>query len=211
MNEKQILIKNLVFASGAHGLNEEQLEKNLSSLTEVDKFVYTIQKAFELQKTDWMSSSFLLGQDVEEKWTTWHKVTEKYSPSWGFKKRQPGCYVYGLFKDKVPEIVDFLADEVIYIGQSRSVSRNAMLGRRADFVVTVTKTPLVAHSCGRSFLSVFGKDNFDYVYQAYLPLPAAMCVDKETDLLVDYYKKYQKLPACNHEMDLPRIKKLAGF
>ena len=208
MDAKTVFIKNLVYASGGHGLSEEDLHKNLQSLVDVNKFIYTITKSLELNDESWLSSTIVFGQDFEEKWSNWHNIFERYSESWGFKKKQTGCYIYGLFESYVPKEVDFLCEEVFYIGQSRSITRDAMLGRRNDFVSTIKNNPLVAHSCGKTFLNEIGKEKMDNVYQAYLPLPAHACVDKETELLVSYFEKYNRLPICNHTYDLKRVAKI---
>lgn len=208
MTNKEIFIKNLVYASGCHGLNESQLTKNLQSLQDVDKFIYTLSKCFNSKNIDWLSSTLLIQEKFEEKWSSWHNISEKYSESWGFKKKQTGCYLYAYFEADVPKEVNFLSSEVFYIGQSRSITRDAMIGRRNDFVSTVKNDPLVAHSCGKSFINIFGKKCFDRVYQAYLPLPSSMCIQKETDLLIQYYKKYNRLPVCNHKDDLVRVIKI---
>ena len=31
--------------------------------------------------------------------TKWHHVDEKYDTSWGFDKKDAGCYMYGLFRN----------------------------------------------------------------------------------------------------------------
>jgi hypothetical protein len=205
---KETFIKNLSYASGGHGLNEQRLTENLKCLVDVDEFIYTISKALELNSNFWLNSTIDITEKFEEKWSKWHNIFEKYSESWGFKKKQTGCYVYALFDSGVPDEVDFLCDNVFYIGQSRSITRDAMLGRRNDFISTVKNNPLVAHSCGKSFLQHFGQEKMNYVYQAYLPLPAYFCVDRETDLLISYFQKFNNLPKCNHKDDLVRIMKI---
>jgi hypothetical protein len=207
--DKKTLIQNLVFASGAHGLNEVDLYKNLQTLKDIDGFIYTLKKAFELKGSEWLTSTHSISEEFEEKWSSWHHIDEQYSTEWGFKKNQPGCYIYGLFGTPPDGVADFLSENVFYIGESRAISRNCMLGRRGDFVSTVRNDPLCPYGCGTSFLTHFGKEKIDYVYQAYLPMPAHLCLKKETELLTDYYVKYQCLPKCNYVTDETRIKKLA--
>lgn len=209
MNEKEIFIKNLIEASGLHGMKEIDLHKSLFSMNDVNSFVYTLKKAFELNNTNWLTTSYLISQDFEEKWTSWHQIDEKFSEEWGFKKKQPGCYIYGLFEDNAPiGKANFLDEKVFYIGESRAITRNCMLGRRGDFVSTVRNDPLCPYGCGTSFKKHFGSQKLNFVYQAYLPLPASKCLTKETDLLVQYYKKYGRLPICNFYTDENRIKKI---
>jgi hypothetical protein len=211
MNEKDIFIKNIIEASGLHGMKEIDLHRNLFSLNNVSSFVYTLKKAFESKNLDWLSCTELVNEDFEEQWTSWHHIDEKYSESWGFKKNQPGCYIYGLFKNPPNnKPANFLSDEVFYIGQSRSTKRNCMLGRKKDFISTVRNDPLCPYGCGTSFIQKIGKEQIDFVYQAYLPLPASKCLERETDLLIDYYKKYNRLPVCNFYRDENRIKKLSS-
>jgi hypothetical protein len=211
MNKKETFIKNLIYASGQHGMKEVDLHKGLFSLNDIDKFIYSLKKAFELKGSEWLTSSHLIYQDFKENWSHWHHVDEKYSKEWGFDKKHPGCYVYGLFLEK-PENkpADFLCEEVFYIGESRAISRNCMIGRRGDFISTVRNEPLCPYGCGTSFKKYFGKEKIDYVYQAYLPLPSYKCLERETELLVQYYQKYKKLPVCNFHTDENRIKKLSS-
>jgi hypothetical protein len=210
MTEKEIFISNLFKASGGHGLTELQLHKELYSSNDINMLVYTIKKAVELNGNSWLSVTESYDEETVGTWSTWHQIDEKYSPEWGFKKTQPGCYIYGLFDTPPTGQANHLMDEVFYIGESRAVTRNCMLGRRGDFVSTVRNNPHCPYGCGTSFLNIFGKENIDKVYQAYLPTPAYQCKKKESDLLVEYYKKYGKIPVCNYHTDLNRIAKLAS-
>ena len=53
------------------------------------------------------------------------------------------------------------------------------------------------------------EQKIEQVYQAYYPVPAYKCKKQETQFLVDYFKKYKRLPMCNHINDYNRISKLA--
>ena len=169
-----------------------------------------IQKAVDNHNKDWINcDSLFLDAEENKSWTEWHHVEEAHSDSWGFTKRQTGCYIYGLFKQQPKGIADFLDENVFYIGESRSITRCAMIGRKYDFKSSVKNNPLAPYGIGIMFKEKFGKENFQYVYQAYYPLPAHKCKEQETQFLVDYFRKYGHIPVCNHESDHKRIKELA--
>lgn len=210
MNKKDILIENLFRASGAGGLKKQELYSNLQKLDDVDFFVYTLSKAFKRYGDNWLNCDFIFDEEVPTSWTEWHHIEEKHSDSWGFTKRQTGCYIYGLFNKKPVGQANHLDENVFYIGESRSSIRNAMMGRRNDFKHTVKKNPLSPYGVGTLFKENYGKENIDKVYQAYYPIPPYRCKEQETIFLVDYYKKYKRIPICNHSNDLNRIESLAS-
>jgi hypothetical protein len=82
-----------------------------------------------------------------------------------------------------------------------------MLGRRTDFKGTVRNERLSPYGCGTAFKLNFGKDKIDSVYQAYLPMHPSYCKIVELDLLLEYYKKYDKIPVCNPPLDLVKVQK----
>ena len=82
-----------------------------------------------------------------------------------------------------------------------------MLGRRTDFKGTVRNPRLQPYGCGTVFKEQFGQDKINFVYQAYLPMHPSYCKTIELDLLSEYYKKFQKIPICNPELDLSKVKK----
>ena len=211
MTEKEIFVENLFRASGASGMKKQILYKNFSSVEDVRTIAYMIQKAIDNHNKDWINcDNFFLEDDKESFWTEWHHIEETHNESWGFSKKQTGCYIYGLFKVPPKGTANYLDENVFYIGESRSVTRNAMIARRGDFRSSVKNDPLAPYGVGITFKNVFGKENYQYVYQAYYPAPAYKCKDRETHFLVEYFKKYGDLPKCNHERDYNRIKTLAS-
>ena len=210
MTEKEIFVENLFCASGASGMKKQSLYRNFSSVEDIRTIIYMIQKAVDNHNKDWINcDSLFLDAEEDKSWTEWHHVEEAHSDSWGFTKRQTGCYIYGLFKQQPKGIADFLDENVFYIGESRSITRCAMIGRKYDFKSSVKNNPLAPYGIGIMFKEKFGKENFQYVYQAYYPLPAHKCKEQETQFLVDYFRKYEHIPVCNHESDHKRIKELA--
>jgi len=203
----RILAENIRAGSGNHGLDENSLYEIFSNCN-VEQLAYTLRKCVEHSGSSAFStnkSSFIKPQFTD--FTIWHHIDESWNESWGFKKTQPGCYIYGLF-DKVPSgPADFLGNSVIYIGESRAVTRNCMLGRRTDFKGTVRNDRLSPYGCGTAFKEAFGKDQIDNVYQAYLPMHPSLCKQVEIELLSLYYKKYNSIPVCNPPLDLTRVKK----
>ena len=212
MTEKEILIENIFRASGAHGMNRDMLNKNLQSITDLSSFIHTIRKAFEHNQTKWLSTTELFDEEVEESWTVWHHIDEPYSTNWGFSKKQSGCYVYGLFEESPPVgIADYTSPNVFYIGESRSITRDGMINRVKDFKGTVKNPVHCPHGCGTAFISQFGRNKIDSVYQAYLPLPAYLCKERELELLVGYFKVHDRLPYCNHQTSYKRVSRLANL
>jgi hypothetical protein len=207
--EKDFLIENLFRASGGHGMTREELKKNLQSLSDCSSFIQSIKKAFEHNDTKWMSFTELFDEKFEEKWTVWHHIDEPYSENWGFNKRQSGCYIYGLFSSEPKGVANYTDENVFYIGESRSITRQGMINRGKDFRGTVKNHVHCPHGCGTAFINYFGREKINEVYQAYLPLPAYLCKEREMDLLVEYFKMHNRLPLCNHKMYFKRVQKLA--
>lgn len=209
MDKKEIFIENLFRGSGAGGLKVDELKKNLESLKDVDFFVYSLKKAFQRNELNWLNCDSLFDEEIDESWTRWYQIEQKHSDSWGFTKRQTGCYIYGIFKEPPKFVANHLDENVFYIGESRSSIRGAMIGRRNDFKHTVKGNPLSPYGVGTLFKENFDKEQFDMVYQAYYPVPAYKCKKQETIFLVDFFKKYGRLPLCNHRNDYTRVSKLA--
>jgi hypothetical protein len=209
MNKKEIFIENVFRGSGGGGLKVDELKRNLESLKDVDFFVYSLKKAFQREGLNWLNCDSLFDENIVELWTQWYQIEQKHSDLWGFTKRQTGCYVYGLFENPPVGQANHLQEGVFYIGESRSSIRGAMIGRRNDFKHTVKGNPLSPYGVGTLFKEQFGKEKIEQVYQAYYPVPAYKCKKQETQFLVDYFKKYKRLPMCNHTNDYNRISKLA--
>jgi hypothetical protein len=207
--EARILAKNIRLGSGNHGLTEDQLYEIFKHSASINQLAYSLKKCAELS-----GKEFFVTQDQTvacpsyDQFTTWHHIDEQWNESWGFLKTHPGCYVYGVF-DELPanKPADFLCNEVIYIGESRAVTRNCMLGRRTDFKGTVRNERLSPYGCGTAFKEHFGKSTIDKCYQAYLPMHPSFCKSSEIELLSQYYLKYNKIPVCNPPLDLVRVKK----
>jgi hypothetical protein len=208
VDQAKILAKNIRIGSGNHGLSESQLYDIFKNVKDVDQFAYTLRKCVETSGKDFFVTQ---SQTVEQpdctKFTKWHHIDEKWNETWGFSKSHPGCYIYGLF-DSAPndDPADFLAKEVIYIGESRAVTRNSMLGRRTDFRGTIRNNRLSPYGCGTAFKQNFDKELINNCYQAYLPMHPSFCKDFEIELLTQYYLKYNKIPVCNPELDLNKVK-----
>ncbi len=203
----RILAENIRAGSGNHGLNENDLY-NIFSNCNVEQLAYTLRKCVEHSgSTAFSTNKSTIVKPSFSDFTVWHQIDEQWNESWGFKKTQPGCYVYGLF-DKVPNgPADFLDAGVIYIGESRAVTRNCMLGRRTDFKGTVRNNRLSPYGCGTAFKEKFGASKISNTYQAYLPMHPSLCKQVEIELLSLYYNKYNCIPACNPSLDLTRVLK----
>lgn len=207
--EARILARNIRLGSGNHGLTEDQLYEIFKHANNIDQLAYSLRKCAELSgKSYFVTQDQAVAAPDFAQFTPWHHIDEQWNTSWGFQKSHPGCYVYGLF-DSPPtnSSADFLSKEVIYIGESRAVTRNCMLGRRTDFKGTVRNERLSPYGCGTAFKENFGKDMIDKCYQAYLPMHPSFCKSSEMELLAQYYLKYNKIPACNPPLDLVRVKK----
>ena len=208
MDPAKILAKNIRAGSGNHGLSEDHLYEIFSKCNNVEQFAYTLKKCVEHSGADAFSTHLTnIVKPSFSNFTIWHHIDEKWNISWGFERTQPGCYVYGLFDKKPNKSADFLDPDVIYIGESRAITRNCMLGRRTDFKGTVRNDRLSPYGCGTAFKNAFGKEKIDHVYQAYLPMHPSLCKIVEIELLVEYYNKYQRIPICNPALDLVRVKK----
>jgi len=204
----RVLAKNIREGSGNHGLSEDQLYNIFVNCPNVDQLAYTLQKCVEHGGKEAFSTQVsTIVKPTLTSFTKWHQIDEKWNINWGFIKTQPGCYIYGLYENGAPTTTDFLDAGVIYIGESRAVTRNCMLGRRTDFKGTVRNDRLSPYGCGTAFKENFGKDKIDHVYQAYLPMHPSLCKDIELELLAEYYKKYNRIPVCNPALDLVRVLK----
>jgi len=208
---KDILLRNLNYASGGRGLDLRQLNKIFSYLSEkeVAGLVQCLSIAYKQHGLDWLNPHISIETEFVEKWYTWKQIDEPYNEDWGFPRNSTGCYLYGIFKDQqVPKEVDFLSENVIYIGQSSSMTRDGMYQRRADFKSNI-KNDLIRDYSGNSvlFKNIFGKDHLQYVYQAYLPLHQKDCERKEMEIFCRYYDKHKRLPVLNYVTDLKRVEK----
>lgn len=202
------LAKNIRAGSGNHGLSEDVLYDILSKTSDVEQFAYTLRKCAEHGGKEAFStqdSTILKPQFTD--FTSWHHIDEAWDISWGFNKTQPGCYIYGLYNTKPTGPADFLDAGVIYIGESRAVTRNCMLGRRTDFRGTVRNDRLSPYGCGTAFKNAFGVGQINNTYQSYLPMHPSLCKTTELELLGEYYKKYNRIPVCNPPLDLVRVEK----
>jgi len=207
--EARILARNIRLGSGNHGLTEDQLYEIFSHSNNIDQLAYSLRKCAELSgKNYFVTQDQAVAAPDFTKFTQWHHIDEQWNESWGFSKTNPGCYVYGIFEQHPGAVsADFLGPEVIYIGESRAVTRNCMLGRRTDFKGTVRNERLSPYGCGTAFKENFGKATIDKCYQAYLPMHPSFCKSSEMVLLAQYYLKYNSIPACNPPLDLVRVKK----
>ncbi len=201
------LAQNIRAGAGNHGLSEDQLYQ-IFSLADVEQLAYSLRKCVEHSGADAFSTHPLtIVKPSLTNFTVWHHIDEVWNSTWGFDKTQPGCYVYGIY-DKVPAgPADFLDTGVIYIGESRAVTRNCMLGRRTDFKGTVRNNRLSPYGCGTAFKENFGASQIDKTYQSYLPMHPSLCKSVELELLGEYYKKYNRIPVCNPPLDLVRVQK----
>ena len=209
-NPARILAQNIRSGSGNHGLTEDQLYEVFKSCNQIDQLAYSLFKCAEVSgKTSFTTQLVNQTKPALTGFTQWHQIDESWNNTWGFEKTHPGCYIYGLFENKPNNSpATFLDPAVIYIGESRAVTRNSMLGRRTDFKGTVRNDRLSPYGCGTAFKEKFGKEKIDFVYQAYLPMHPSYCKIIELELLVEYYKQYNKIPDCNPTLDLVKVKKI---
>jgi hypothetical protein len=204
--KNKILAKNIHQAAGGHGLKLEELEHCLDKIDKkyIDLLAYTLTKAAELDPTNAFSTVPIQIDKPAIAFTKWHHIESKWNSSWGFNKNHPGCYIYGLFKDNKPDNTspaNYLDPNVIYIGESRSVKRNSMLGRRNDFKCTVKGNLLSPYGCGTAFKNIYGPDNLQYTYQAYMPIHQSWTKSIELELLSNYYNTHNKIPPLNPPSD----------
>ena len=212
-NSAKALAKNIRRGSGNHGLSEEELYDIFSQIKNLDQFTYSLKKCAELSGTEFFVTQELSVEPPKlTDFTAWHHIDEQWNADWGFDKKHPGCYVYGVYENGAPNTnADFLDEGVIYIGESRAVTRNCMLGRRTDFKGTVRNNRLSPYGCGTAFKEKFGKEKIDNTYQAYLPMHPSLCKDTELKLLGEFYKKFGRIPACNPPLDEVKVKKYLGI
>lgn len=202
------LARNIRAGSGNHGLTEEQLFDIFKGCSNPDMLAFTLFKCAEVSGKDAFTTQLLSNEKPSFDFTTWYHIDAKWDRSWGFEKTQPGCYIYGLFEIGPPQgLASFLDPNVIYIGESRAVTRNCMLGRRTDFRGTVRNERLSPYGCGTAFKDQFGKEKIDRVYQAYLPMHPSYCKEIELELLCKFFAKFGKIPRCNPPLDLVRVQK----
>jgi|TARA_A100001388_G_scaffold275857_1_gene262244 hypothetical protein len=204
--KSKILAENIVKGSGGHGLKQDQLVKIFDKIDNLEDFAYTLKKVIEHGGKDYLTTqSFSNPMPAFDTFTRWHHIDEKYDPSWGFDKKDAGCYMYGMFKDSPPEVADILQPGIIYIGESRATTRNCMLGRRTDFKGSVRNVRLSPYGCGTAFTQKIGKEYIDNVYQAYLPMHNSLVKEAEMQMLIMYYRYYGRIPVCNPDSDLRRV------
>ena len=205
--KSSILAENIVKGSGGHGLKKDALLKIFENADDqLDDFCYTIKKLFEVSGSDFLSTQEMtVDKPSFDSFTNWHHIDEQWNSSWGFDRKDAGCYIYGLYLTGAPDSANFLHEGVIYIGESRATSRNCMLGRRTDFKGTIRNERLSPYGCGTAFKENFKKSDVDFCYQAYLPMHSSLVKDTEMDLMVEYYKKYNRIPVCNPPSDLRRV------
>ena len=210
----KILAQNIARGSGGHGLKVELLEKIFAQHEDkLDDLCYTFQKVISLSGPDYFSTQDIsIGQPHFSNFTIWRHIDSKHDESWGFSKKDAGCYLYGYFPEGVPTSpADFLGENTIYIGESRAVTRNCMLGRRTDFKGTIRNERLSPYGCGTAFKNNYKIEDLDNCYQAYLPMHPSLVKDYEMELLCKYYEKHSKIPVCNPSNDLRRVKLRLGL
>ena len=205
----KILAKNIHSGSGNHGLSEEELYNLFKNCNKLEQFAYTLRKCVEFsQANSFITQEIIIDQPNIDKFTQWHHIDEPWNESWGFEKTHPGCYLYAVFENgPPPKRAKFLDEAVIYIGESRAITRNSMLGRRTDFKGTVRNNRLSPYGCGTVFKESIGQEKIDHCYQAYLPLHPSLCKKTELEILTNYYLHFRKIPICNPALDLARVKR----
>lgn len=202
------LAQNIRAGSGNHGLTEDQLYEVFKDCNHIDLLAYSLFKCAEISgKAAFTTQIKTIEEPKLDSFTVWHHIDETWNSNWGFDKWHPGCYLYGLFKSPPEGLASYLDPRVIYIGESRAVTRNSMLGRRTDFRGTVRNDRLSPYGCGTAFKEKFGKDRIEEVYQAYLPMHPSYCKSTEIKLLAEYYKKFGIIPPCNPPLDLARVQR----
>lgn len=202
----EVAAKNILLGNGGHGLKEAELIEALKGIKDLEKFLYTMSKC----PKDYLTVHPISGEkpDIDKGWHGWFGIEEKYNEDWGFTKSHPGCYIYALFEDGPPEEVNPIFADVIYIGESRAVSRDSMYGRSSDFRSTI-KNDAVRNPYGNGlkFKELFGKEKLKHVYRAFLPCDANVCKSLELDILKKYYKYNGRIPFCNSNYDDVKVKK----
>ena len=103
----------------------------------------------------------------------------------------------------------FYKDETIYIGETRSVTRNGMLARRSDFLSTIKGGDKIKNPYGNGtkFLENFCLDDIKYVSHRFHVVHPIYCKDAELEQLQIFYDENEKLPLLQTEWDYNRITK----
>ena len=208
----KILAENIHNGSGKHGIKKEVLEKMFEKYEDhLDDFCYSLSKLIQSNNESFISIAPIeIKKPLFSDFTAWHHIDEPYHESWGFNKKYAGCYIYGLYEENVPKgPANFLDQEVFYIGESRSTTRNCMLGRRKDFSCGVKNVWVSPMGNSQSFSKVYGKEKIKYVYQSFLPMHGSLVKEFELDLLKEYYMRYGRVPICNPNLDEKKIQKLS--
>ena len=92
--KSKILAENIVKGSGGHGLKQDHLVKIFDKIDNLEDFAYTIKKVVEHGGKDYLTTqSFSNPMPAFDTFTRWHHIDEKYDPSWGFDKKDAGCYM----------------------------------------------------------------------------------------------------------------------
>jgi hypothetical protein len=206
-NKSNTLAENIVKGSGGHGMKKESLIKIFNNIENLEDFTYTLKKLFDNDGKNFLSTQLVtLKKPDPSQFTKWYHIDDRWEPSWGFSKKDAGCYLYGYYPQGAPAYTNYLDEGVIYMGESRASTRNSMLGRRTDFRGTVRKDRLSPYGCGTAFKKHFEKNEINNCYQAYLPMHSSLVKDFEMNMLIDYYKKFNRIPICNPDSDLRRVK-----
>ena len=164
MKNAEVAARNILLGNGGHGMKEGELVEALKNIKDLEKFLYTMSKC----PKDYLTTHLISGEkpDIVEGWKGWFKIDERYDKSWGFEKSHPGCYIYALFEDGPPEEVSPVFADVIYIGESRAVSRDSMYGRSSDFRSTIKNDNVRnPYGNGLKFREIFGKEKLSSVYR----------------------------------------------
>lgn len=117
-------------------------------------------------------------------------------------RRIPKDKIVEYFKSGVYEI--YHKDDLIYIGETRSSTRNGMWARRGDFRSTVKGGSRIKNPYGNGtkFLEVFGYSEMSNVSHRFHYVHPQFCKQAELELLKTYYKKHNKLPILHDEIDI---------
>lgn len=203
------LAQNIHEGAGGHGLSLAALQAFFNTSPDPVQLAYTLRRCSALAGSEAFTTDPNPTARPQLIFTPWHHIDSTWDASWGFDRRDPGCYVYGLWPQGAPlGPADYVNTAVIYIGESRAVTRNCMLGRRTDFRGTVRNPRLSPYGCGTEFKRHFGQASIDHVYQAYLPMSAHWCRQVELELLRAYYLQQGRVPLCNPPRDLARVLRL---
>ena len=70
----------------------------------LDDLCYTFQKVISLSGSDYFSTQDIsIGEPQSSDFTEWHHIDAKHDASWGFSKKDAGCYIYGYFPLSKPK------------------------------------------------------------------------------------------------------------